>query len=422
MFALVDCNNFYASCERVFQPRLDGRPVVVLSNNDGCVIARSNESKALGIEMGDPWHLNRQRFEAAGVAVFSSNYTLYGDMSRRVQVALGLFAQDMEAYSIDESFLRFTGEVEWGDLGRSIRRTVRRHTGIPVSVGFGPTKVLAKLANRTGKKRPEHAGVFTVPPPGPERDAWLASFAVRDVWGIGGKLSARLEAAGVKTARDLAALDDATARRLMTVVGARIVAELRGVSCLAIEEVAPDKKAMCGAKSFGAPIEDLDQLREPLAVYASRLAEKLRAQGSVCGHLRVFLETNPFMPAEPQCNLALGRDLLTPSNFTPDLCATAATLLERIYRPGYRFKKVGVMALEIAPEGAGQLGFDAPEPAELERRRRLMAAMDSINRQHGRGAVRVASTGDKSPAWQMRAALCSPHYTTRWSDIPEVAA
>lgn len=417
MFALVDCNNFYASCERVFQPRLEGVPVAVLSNNDGCVIARSNEAKALGVEMGDAWHLSREKFARLGVKVFSSNYTLYGDMSRRVRCVLETFAQELEAYSIDECFLRFDPGADWMALGRATRTAVRKWTGIPVSVGFGPTKVLAKLANRTAKKRPEHGGVF-VAPEGAEREAWLRGFGVKDVWGIGSRTEAKLVARGVVTAYDLSVMDDGVARSLMSVVGARIVAELRGVSCLAIEEVAPAKQGMCSAKSFGVPLIELDELREPLAAYVSRLAEKLRAERSVCGHLRVFLETNRFAAGDPQFFPSLGTDLLTPTNFTPQLCEVAGGLLERIYRQGYRFKKVGVMALELGPEGAAQLGFDAPDTVEVERRRRLMAALDGVNRQFGRGSVRVGTAGAASPGWGLRSEMRSPAYTTRWDALP----
>ncbi len=422
MFALVDCNNFYASCERVFQPRLEGRPVVVLSNNDGCVIARSAEAKALGYEIGDAFHLILDRLKRDGVTVFSSNYTLYHDMSQRVQATLGLFAETLENYSIDECFLHFKPGADWGPLGREIKRTVRKHTGIPVCAGFGVTKVLAKLANRTAKKRPEHGGVFVVPDAGEARDAWLRTFAVGDVWGIGRQLSGRLQAAGVLTAYDLSRLSDTSARSMLTVVGARIVMELRGVACLQIEEIAPEKKGIGSAKSFGVPLEDLETLYEPLSAYVSRIAEKLRDQRSVCGHLRVFLETNPFVPSDPQYHPSTGCDLPTPTNYTPDLCTTAARLMQRIYRPGYRYKKVGVMALEIAPESDTQLSFDAPTPEEIDRRRRLMAVMDKLNREHGRGTIRVASAGERSPAWQMRQALRSPCFTTRWADIPEAAA
>lgn len=422
MFALVDCNNFYASCERVFQPALEGKPVVVLSNNDGCVIARSAEAKQLGYKMGDAFHLNVERLKRDRVAVFSSNYTLYHDLSQRVKATLGLFAQGLENYSIDESFMEFMPGADWDKLGREIKTTVRLHTGIPVCAGFGMTKVLSKLANRTAKKRPEYKGVFVVPMNTAEREAWLDTFEVGDVWGIGSQLSARLGAAGVKTALDLAKLDEAAGRRIMSVVGARICAELRGVSCLGMEEVAPDKKGIGSAKSFGMPLEKLDELREPLAVYVSRVAEKLREQRSVCGHIRVSLETNPFAPGEPQYHPSVGCDLSTPTNYTPELSTLATQLLQTIYRTGYRYKRVGVMLLEIVPEAGVQMSFDGPSPEVSEKRRAAMAAMDSINRVHGRGTVRLASAGSKTPEWRMRQALTSPCYTTRWADLPVAAA
>ena len=252
MFALVDCNSFYCSCERVFQPRLEGQPVVVLSNNDGCVVARSNEAKARGIAMGEVWHLARPELKA-GVHVFSSNYTLYGDMSRRVMTTLRDFAERLEIYSIDEAFLGFDSRADWQRLGTEIRRTVSKHTGIPVCVGYGPTKVLAKLANRLAKKRPETGGVFVMPTNADELTALLDTVAVEDVWGIGRRLAARLLPHGVTTARGLRDMDDELARRLLAVTGQRIVWELRGVSCLELEEVAPAKKAICCAKGFGSP-------------------------------------------------------------------------------------------------------------------------------------------------------------------------
>ena len=422
MFALIDCNNFYASCERVFQPAFEGVPVVVLSNNDGCVIARSAEAKLLGYKMGDAFHLNEERLKRDRVAVFSSNYTLYHDFSQRVKATLGIFAQSLENYSIDESFLEFLPGADWTELGRTIKHTVRLHTGIPVCAGFGMTKVLAKLANRTAKKRPEHKGVFVAPTSATAREEWLATFDASEVWGIGRQLSARLGAVGVKNALDLTRLDEAAGRRIMTVVGARICAELCGVSCLEIEEVAPDKKGIGSAKSFGIPLEDLETIYEPLATYVSCVAEKLREQRSVCGHIRVSLETNPFARNEPQYNPSTGCDLPTPTNYTPELAALAARLLRSIFRPGYRYKRVGVMLLEIMPEAAVQLSFEGPSPELSEKRRAAMAAIDRINSARGRGTVRLASTGAKLPGWRMRQALASPRYTTRWAELPTATA
>ena len=418
MFALCDQNNAYVSSERVFQPRLEGKPVVVLSNNDGCVIARSNEAKSLGYEMGDAYHLNAERLRRDRVEVLSSNYALYHDMSQRVQATLLPFAESLEVYSIDECFMHFRAVSDWLPLGHEIKRTIKAHTGIPVCLGFARTKVLAKLANRTAKKRAQHEGVFLAPEKSIERDEWLRSFAVKDVWGIGRQLTLKLESAGIRSAFELAEVSDRQAKSLMTVVGARIVMELRGESCLAIEELAPAKKGICTAKSFGEPITDLEMLYQPLASYVSRVAEKLRAQRSVCGHLRIFLQTNPFRTEDPQYSPSIGCDLLTPTNFTPELCVTAAKLLDRIYRKGFSYKKVGVMALEIGPENETQMSFDSISPAEVERRRRLMAAVDSINKAHGKGTVRVAAVGAMNPSWSMRQSRCSPHYTTRWTDLP----
>ena len=419
MYALVDCNNFYASCERVFQPRLEGRPVVVLSNNDGCVIARSNEAKALGIEMAGAWHEVERRLPPGSVEVFSSNYALYGDMSRRVMATLSGFAYEMENYSIDESFLSFPPGGDWTELGQTMRRTVRRNTGIPVSVGFAPTKVLAKAANRMAKKRPELGGAHLLSDEA-EIDATLAGMAPSDVWGIGRRLSERLATVGVRTALDLKRLDADVARRLLSVVVQRIVLELRGVSCLDIEEVAPAKQNICTAKSFGTALETLEELREPLASYVSRVAEKLRGQASVAGRVHVFLETNPFQKG-PQYFGGGGAAFATPTNYTPDLVAAANGVLERIYRPGCRYKKVGVMLLELGSEFAVQSSFDSPAPEVVEKRRRAMATLDAINLGYGRGAVRIASAAAPHPGWEMRQLRKSPRWTTRWEELPVVA-
>ena len=339
-------------------------------------------------------------------------------MSRRVTATLGGFAERLENYSIDESFLEFSHGPDFPRLGASIKTTVRKHTGIPVSVGFGPTKVLAKLANKAAKRG---EGVFVVPDSIDKREEWLKGFGIRDVWGMGRQQTAKMESIGVKSAYDLAHLEPNSAKKLLTVVGARIVMELGGVSCLSLEEIAPAKKAICSAKSFGKMISSLEELSEPLVTYTSRVAEKLRAQGSVCGHVRVFLETNPFLPLEPQFNPCLGMDI-TPTNFTPALCAAADNVLRKIYRKGYSFKKVGVMLLEITPERETQLCFDSLPATEVDRRRKLMSAMDALNQKFGRGTLRVASAGVDDSPWRMRQDLKSRNYTTKWADIPEVAA
>ena len=418
MFALVDCNSFYCSCERVFQPRLEGQPVVVLSNNDGCVVSRSNEAKARGISMGEVWHLATPELKK-GVHAFSSNYTLYGDMSRRVMMTLRDFAERMEIYSIDESFLQFDSHGDWTPLGVKIRKTVQKHTGIPVCVGFGPTKVLAKLANKLAKKTATHAGVFVWPDNPKEADSLLATVPVQDVWGIGRRLSTRLESLDVITARDLRDLDDETARRVLAVTGLRIVWELRGVSCLELEELAPAKKAVCCAKGFGVPLSTLDELLEPLASYVSIVAEKLRAQKLAAGHMQVFLETNPHSESR-QYSPAIGRSLDMATNYTPDLSTVAAELLRAIHRPGYRFRKVGVLVSNLRPEKEIQSSFDAPKPEVVARRQKLMATLDRVNRDCGRGTVRLGSAGDHSPRWGMRQEHLSPCYTTRWAELLRV--
>ena len=420
MFALVDCNSFYCSCERVFQPRLEGQPVVVLSNNDGCVVSRSNEAKARGIAMGEVWHLARPELKA-GVHVFSSNYTLYGDMSRRVMTTLRDFAERLEIYSIDEAFLGFDSRADWQRLGTEIRRTVSKHTGIPVCVGYGPTKVLAKLANRLAKKRPETGGVFVMPTNADELTALLDTVAVEDVWGIGRRLAARLLPHGVTTARGLRDMDDDLARRLLAVTGQRIVWELRGVSCLELEEVAPAKKAICCAKGFGSPLSTVDELLEPLATYVSRVAEKLRAQKLTAGHLQVFLETNPHA-AGRQYSPGVGRALDFPTNFTPDLITEASALLRAIHRPGYSFRKVGVLVSDLRAEAQVQATLFSPSPESVAKQKSLMAVLDKVNRERGRGTVRFGAAADLSPAWKMRQANLSPCFTTRWDTLLTVAA
>lgn len=423
MFALVDCNNFYASCERVFKPRLEGVPIVVLSNNDGCIIARSNEAKALGFEMGDPYHLCRTRLEANKVTVFSSNYTLYGDFSARVKATLAAFAEEVEDYSIDECFLRFSpGLANPANLAADIRRTIRRHTGIPVSVGLAPSKVLAKLANKLAKRIPAAAGTYVIPPEHP-LEPLLREIEVASLWGIGKQLSARLATQGITNAWQLSQLSDAAARQLLTVVGARIVAELRGISCLAIEDVIPPRKNIISSRSFGRAIETLPEMREAVAFHATRAAEKMRRDATVTDHLRVFLETNPFRDGDRQYFGSAAATLSTPSSFSPDLVTAALAALDRCWRDGYRYKKAGVMIFDLYPAIALQSAFDTPTPDAMDRRARAMKALDSINRQFGRGALNLAAAGiAEQSSWHMRRGLCSPHYTTRWTDIPKVSA
>ena len=344
----MDCNNFYASCERVFNPSLANRPLVVLSNNDGCVISRSAEAKALGVLMGEPEFKCRQRLDHLGVAVFSSNYALYGDMSARVMTTAGALAPEMEVYSIDEAFLNLTGLPDAADHARRIRDTVLRWTGIPVSIGIGPTKTLAKAANRLAKKRPEFDGVLDLPE-GDGREVLLAGLDVEDVWGIGRKHGARLRARGVRSALEFMRLPREFVRKTMTVGGLHTWLELHGVSCIGLEQAPPPKKAIVSSRSFGRPVERLEELEEALAHYVSRAAEKLRAQNSVAGTILAYVQTNTFIASQPQYSAAHSLALQPPASHTARLIGRGLQALRHIFRPGFRYKKVGVMLTGIEP-------------------------------------------------------------------------
>ncbi len=298
--ALVDCNNFYASCERVFQPALRGRPVVVLSNNDGCVIARSNEAKALGIEMGAPWHLNRERFEREGVIVRSSNYTLYGDMSGRVMKVLADFAPELEIYSIDEAFIGLAGMEERAEAHmRQARATVLQWTGIPVLVGIAPSKTLAKVANRIAKKTPESGGVLSLMDEAAQMAA-LARLELTDLWGISDRIEKRLHAIGIRTPLELRGVSPKWVRSQFSVVMERMVLELRGIPCVGLEDGTPDRKSIMASRSFGRPVETYEDMQEAVATYVSRAAEKMRRQDLVTPSLQVFINTNRFREQDAQ--------------------------------------------------------------------------------------------------------------------------
>ncbi|MBP7735263.1 MAG: Y-family DNA polymerase [Spirochaetes bacterium] len=417
---LVDCNNFYVSCERVFRPGLWKRPVVVLSNNDGNVVALSNEVKEMGLPFGAPFFKVRDLIRGGRVAVFSSNYTLYGDMSRRVMECLARFSPDMEVYSIDEAFLSVPGAggdpVEYG---RMMRDTVKQWTGIPVSIGIAPTKTLAKLASRIGKRDPGCRGVCALIDHA-RRDAVLEATDVGDVWGVGHQYRQLLYRNGIRTARQLRDAPDKWVRRNMTVVGLRTAWELRGVPCIPFEELPAPKKGIVSSRSFGRPVESLEELREAVAAYVSRAAEKLRAQRSVAGSVTVFLSTNRFKENDPQYSSGISCRLPVPSSYTPRLIQVAGRLLEGIYRRGYRYKKAGVMLYEIMQEGDAQLDLFS-RFHDTDRTRSLMGVVDGINRAMGRHTLRFAAEGIIKP-WQMRREFLSPRYTTHWDELPVVRA
>ena len=439
LVALVDCSAFYCSCERAFRPELARRPVVVLSNNDGCVIARTAEARALGVEMGAPYFRVRRALEDAGVAVFSSNYALYADLSRRVMEMLERFSPDVEVHSIDEAFLTLpaAADPEGGPLpgerdrlegeARTIRDEVRRVTGIPVRVSVAETRTLAKAASEYARAH-DGAVCFWGHP---DRDAFLSSMPVRDVWGIGPRWAARLEAEGVTTAAAFAALSHERLRPY-TVVGARTAWELRGVPCHGPAGPTP-RRSLVRSRSFGAKTPDLEVALEAVANHAARAAEKLRAEGLAAGALQVFVTTGGARHGDgPHRHGARMAAFARPTSSTSEIVALARRLLRSCHRPAnargepYRYLKAGVVLTELSPQGAHQADLFVPGAAE---RPELWAAMDRINRQFGRHAVGLASQGAPSqrvamdagrggPAWAMRRAMMSPRYTLDWDGLP----
>ena len=419
VLALVDCNNFYASCERVFNPKLERQPVVVLSNNDGCVVARSNEAKALGIGMGVPEFQIRPLLDAHDVQVFSSNYALYGDMSQRVMTCLEQFCPDLEMYSIDEAFLGFSGFASRNltDYGRAIRATVKRWTGIPVSVGIAETKVLAKIATRIAKRTPDAGSVVDLRAC-PDRDALLNRIAVEDVWGIGPNYARFLTQHGITTALQLRQADDQFIRTHMGVVGLRLVMELRGMSCLDLEQCPVPKQGITCSRAFGTMVGTLAEMEEAGSSYTTRAAEKLRAEHLAATVLTVFLHTNPFQDT-PQYYNALTRKLPVATDSTPELIRSAIEGIRTIYRKGFLYKKVGIMLTGLVP--ASQVQTDLFDQHDRARSKKLMTALDSINNRFGSGTLHYASNGI-TKAWRTQFRHRSPAYTTSWDDLPIVKA
>jgi DNA polymerase V len=422
MFALVDCNNFYASCERVFQPKLEGRPIVVLSNNDGCVIARSNEAKALGIAMGTPYFKIEKFAEQNGVAVFSSNYALYGDMSRRVMQVLAGFAPNVEIYSIDECFLDLSsmpGELTAYAL--EISRTVRRWTGIPVSIGIAPTKTLAKIANRLAKKGASPDGPVLEWNKVASPETTLAAVSVEDVWGVSTRWGEKLRKLGIKNAQALREADPKRLRQHFGVVMERIGWELRGLSCIPLESTPPPRKQILTSRSFGVKLTELDDLRAAVSAFAARSGEKLRAQGLCAQALCVFIHTSPFDLSQPRYANAVTITFDQPSQDSAYLIRCAVRGLGRIFRPGFAYQRAGVLLLDLLPAGTGQFSLFARETEETRRSGQLMETMDKINRVYGRQTIRYAGEA-LSGRWRMRQRLKSPSYTTDWGELLTVNA
>lgn len=415
MIALVDCNNFYASCERVFNPKLEGKPVVVLSNNDGCVIARSDEAKAVGVPMGAPAHLNRELFEKNGVNVFSSNYILYGSLSARVMGLLKTFTHAIEFYSIDEAFLDFNGYA-WTDfcqLSLSIRETIGAGVGIPVSVGIAPTKTLAKMANRFAKKTKKKIGVH-IAETHAEIEEILRFTEVGNIWGVGPQYAKLLLQNGFKTAYDLSRAPDDWIRTNMSVVGQRTLNELRGIPCIELEETVAAKKNICVARGFGQLLTQKHQVQEALSNYTTIVAEKLRADDRCTKRINIFLQTNVHRTQDKQYMRGITMELPVATNHTPELLELAMHALDILFVEGYNYHKCGCIAIDLVPADAVQSGlFDE---RNRDRDGILMGALDKLNGYFGKNTVRFGRQG-YGKKWKLRQAHLSPCYTTRWTDV-----
>lgn len=444
LFALVDANNYYVSAERVMRPSLNGRPVVVLSNNDGCCIARSNEAKDLGIKMGAPWFEVRHLEESAGLVALSANFELYGEISDRVMSLAAGLGHRQEIYSIDESFLDLSGIR--GDLRArafAIRSRILQWVGIPCCVGIGPTKTLAKLANhvaKTAERKPgsypsELAQVCNLAAlSAAECDEVLAVTPVGEVWGVGRRIGKQLVDQGVATALDLARMDPATARAGWSVIFERTVRELRGESCLDLEDAPPNKQEIACTRSFGGPVTEMQGLVEAVSDFASRAAEKLRRQNSVASQVMVFIRTSPFRKT-PQYSRSMVMPLRSPTSDTPALATAAIHALKAIFRPGFEYAKAGVMLLDLSPSSRVQLelAFEhsgdggGSAAAGGAHRQALMRAVDELNDRYGRGTLTIGARGTQRMAgtgsnWQMKQERRTPAYTTRWADMPVVRA
>ena len=424
LFALVDVNNFYVSCERVFQPKLEDVPMVVLSNNDGCAVARSAEVKALGVKMGTPWFQMQALAKKHGIQAYSSNYTLYGDMSSRVVQVLKGFTPNLEVYSIDESFLQIeTVLKQYQDtieLGQKIKQQVKDTTGLPVCVGIGASKTLAKLANHFAKKHQQFAGVCDVNAMAKEElYQWMSETEVGEVWGVGKQIAKKLKAQSIQTVLDLLQASPQAMRQQFGVVMERLCYELHSTSCLALEEVAPAKQQIIASRSFGKLVTSQVELAESVATHTARAAEKLRAQNSVTGTLTVFIQTNPFKQHEPQYHQSITVPLADVTDNTLTLTNAALAGLKQIYQPNFRYKKAGVILNLICDKPTAQQSLF--EDVETKgRSAHLMKAVDAINTRFGNAVIRSAAAGTNGAKqeWQMRSNNKSPNYTTSWDELP----
>ncbi|MBK0167475.1 Y-family DNA polymerase [Klebsiella sp. S69] len=419
MYALADVNSFYASCEKVFRPDLRDQPVVVLSNNDGCVIARSKEAKQMGIKMGIPWFQLKAMQFPKPVITFSSNYELYASLSNRVVALLEELSPRVEQYSIDECFLDVSGISHCMDLeqfGMQLREHVRNGTGLTIGVGIGATKTLAKSAQWASKEWPQFRGVLALTPANPRRTAKLLSLQpVEEIWGVGNRIAKKLQVMGITTALQLSLTNPTFIRKNFNMVLERTVRELNGESCISLEEAPPPKQQIVCSRSFGQRIIAYDEIRQAICQYAERAAEKLRGERQYCRHISAFIKTSPFAVKEPYYGNISTEKLSTPTRDTRDIIASAVNALDRIWVPGHRYAKAGVMLNDFSPNGVSQLNlFDEiqPRPHSDE----LMKVLDGINHS-GFGKIWFAGRGIASK-WQMKREMLSPAYTTRWKELP----
>ncbi|MDC0045193.1 Y-family DNA polymerase [Pelagibacteraceae bacterium] len=414
--ALIDCNNFYASCERIFNPKLIGKPIVVLSNNDGCIIARSKEAKKLGIKMGEPYFKAKNIIEKNKVEVFSSNYSLYGDISQRVMETLSSFSPEVEIYSIDEAFLGLNGfeNYELKTYCNHIRQTINKWVGIPVSIGVGPTKTLSKIANNLAKKNSNYKGVCILENKIEIKKA-LQQTSVEDVWGIGRRLSIFLKKYNINTAHHFSEIDRGWVRKNMGVVGEKTYLELNGVSCLDLDLVPSDKQSCCVSRSFSQPIEKLFDLEESISTYGSRVSEKIREEGLVAESMSIFVLTNHFNRRERQYSNSIKLHLPFPTNNSIKIVKRSLEGIRKIYRPGYKYKKAGIILCGLSRQNVtkGLLDYDR------EASNSIMQTIDKINNRYGGETIKIASEGIKK-IWKMKRENISPCYTTRFDELVEV--
>lgn len=416
-FLLADCNNFYVSCERIFNPKLLNKPVVVLSNNDGCVISRSQEAKDLKIPMGAPYHQYEEFFQKHGVAVCSSNYALYGDLSQRVMDLLRMWSSEVQVYSIDEAFVLLDGKEASLEYLKAIRKQVEQWVGIPLSLGLGPTKTLAKIANHFAKK--QKLGCYLMPTKS-EAEPVLKKLPVEEVWGIGRQLSLFLKSQNIHTAWELACADDAWIKKHLTVVGLRTAWELRGISCLELEEVVEPRKGIMSSRSFGTYTQDYAQVAEALSSYTVRAVDRLRKQRSLASTITVFLSTNRHNLRQEYYTNEAYVTLPESSNYTPLFIHYAKQCLEKIFRPECTYKKVGICLGGIVSEGVFQADlFDQVNPEDRAKQQRILALMDQVKVRWGKKALHFAAEGIEQP-WKMKQSKLSNSFTTRWKEILQV--